>query len=74
LELTDRIVVEYEASDALAAAIAANAGFIRSETLAVQLEASATPAGDHRERFSIGEESLGLAISRTAAAGLAGTA
>ena len=74
LELTDRIVVEYRASPALAAAIEANADFIRSETLAVTLTATAEPAGDHVEPFSVGEETLVLAISRTTATGTAGTA
>ncbi len=74
LELTDRIVVEYQASPALAAAIEANADFIRSETLAVTLSVGAEPAGDHREQFSVGEERLALAISRTTATGSAGTA
>lgn len=64
LNLTDRIAVQYDGSEAIAAAIAAHADWIRSETLALELEAVAEPAGDTREAFDIDEQKLVIAISR----------
>lgn len=65
-ELTDRIRVEFRASDALLAAIEAHAGLIRRETLAVELEASDEPGGEPVEQFEIGGEQLLVSIALAA--------
>ncbi|MEX2480780.1 MAG: isoleucine--tRNA ligase [Gammaproteobacteria bacterium] len=64
LDLTDRIRVEYRASQALAAAVAAHVEFIRSETLAVAISATEAPTGALVETFPIGEERLEIGIVR----------
>ncbi|MDZ4698534.1 MAG: isoleucine--tRNA ligase [Rhodothermales bacterium] len=65
-EVTDRIQVQYSASSRLAQAIARQAHWIRNETLAASLEEALHPAGVLVESFSIGEETLTLAVDRMA--------
>ncbi len=62
LELTDRIVVQFQAEDALAASIFANVEFIRNETLANSIEAVDPPGGQLIEAFDIGEQRLAVGI------------
>ncbi|MGR8920758.1 MAG: class I tRNA ligase family protein, partial [Gammaproteobacteria bacterium] len=63
LELTDRIMVEYAATPALAAAVVEHEGFIARETLATGFVASDSPSGDVVRSFEIGDdESLTIAI------------
>jgi isoleucyl-tRNA synthetase len=64
LELTERIRVELNPSPALAAAIRANADFIRQETLALELIEVAEPAGERVERYEIGNEQLVVGLTR----------
>ncbi|MCB1749126.1 MAG: isoleucine--tRNA ligase [Gammaproteobacteria bacterium] len=66
LDLTDRIRVEFTASDALAAAVAANRDFICNETLAIALAVADAPAGSNVETFEIGPERLVVGIARDA--------
>ena len=75
-DIADHIALRYEASDRLAAAIAAHAAYIGAETLADQVEAgsaadgftSATfgpdPAGDPKKDTSIEGETLTIAVRR----------
>ncbi|MGE0485890.1 MAG: isoleucine--tRNA ligase [Gammaproteobacteria bacterium] len=65
-ELTDRIRVEFCASEALAAAVAANRDFICNETLATAMAAASAPAGSNVETFEIGAERLVVGIARDA--------
>lgn len=64
-DVTDRIIVAYEASDRLAAALAQHATPIRNETLAVEFERTSQFMGAHTETFTIGDESLTLNIRRS---------
>ncbi len=66
LELTDRIVVEYRASAAVAAAVAAHAEWIRSETLAVSFLPAKVPVGDLVQDFDLEGEALTLGLRRVA--------
>ncbi len=63
LNLTDRIHVEFKASDALAAAMEKFRERIMAETLAAALVARAEPGGDFSQSFEIDEHSLTLAIT-----------
>jgi hypothetical protein len=54
LDLVDRIKIDYYADEGLAEAVAAHAELICRETLAVHLQFSADPGGDHLETFEIG--------------------
>ncbi|MEX2515560.1 MAG: DUF5915 domain-containing protein, partial [Gammaproteobacteria bacterium] len=64
LNLTDRIDVQYQASERLRAAISEHADWISSETLAIKVSTSDTPEGEYRDSFQLDEETLELAISR----------
>jgi len=64
LQLTDRIRIQYAASNAVADAIAAHADWICSETLALELEPHPEPAGEALESYDIDDEKLTIAISR----------
>ncbi len=64
LNLTDRITIQYDATAPINAAIAAHADWIRSETLALELQAVPEPAGDTCQSFDIDDEKLTIAISR----------
>ncbi|MEM6337668.1 MAG: class I tRNA ligase family protein, partial [Bacteroidota bacterium] len=61
-EVTDRIDVTYEASPAVAEAVAEHAGWIRNETLTVTLEQTINPAGGHVERFDVGDETVQIGV------------
>jgi isoleucyl-tRNA synthetase len=75
-DISDRIALRYQASDRLAAAIAAHSAYIGAETLAEQVEAGlpddgfATaafgpdPDGDPRKDTSIEGETLTIAVRR----------
>ena len=63
-ELTDRIRIEYTASARLAGAIERHQGFIRSETLALEMVPVSAPAGESVETFSIGQETISIGITR----------
>ena len=64
LELTDRIRVEFAATPALAAALTRHADFICREILAIEWLAVATPAGEHREQYEIGDQRFVVALTR----------
>ena len=64
LELTDRIHIEYCASDALDHAIALHADWIKSETLALETTPTAQPTGEYSESFDIDGEQFDAAIRR----------
>ncbi|HQE92320.1 MAG TPA: class I tRNA ligase family protein [Anaerolineae bacterium] len=63
-QLTDRIVVQYNASGALAEAVAAQREMIAAEVLADALEAVASPAGDKVLEDTVDDEPLVLAVKR----------
>ena len=62
--VTDRIHIEYNATDILSRAIERYAEHVRNETLAVSLKPANSPTGERVERFSIGEESFTIGVSR----------
>ncbi|MYF63650.1 MAG: hypothetical protein F4183_04045 [Rhodothermaceae bacterium] len=62
--VTDRIHIEYNATDVLSRAIERYAEHVRNETLAVTLESVKSPTGERVERFSIGEQLLTIGVSR----------
>lgn len=64
LNLTDRIAIQYQASPAIATAIANHADWIRSETLALVLDNVVDPAGERKESFEIDDQTLTIAITR----------
>lgn len=64
LELTDRIYVEVKASAAIAAAIAANLEFIRSETLAVEFTVRREVSGEFIQDYEIGDETVTIGLRR----------
>ena len=63
LALTDRIRIEYHATEALDRAIRSHADWIRRETLALELRWTPSPCGDCTETFEIDAEKLRLAIA-----------
>ena len=63
-DVTDRIEGQYQATGQLAHAIAHHAGWIRNETLALELDEAEQPAGDVVETFQIGEEALTVGVRR----------
>ena len=60
LELTDRIIINYEASDKIKKAINAFEDYIKKETLATKIEKNV----QNGEEFSINEEVIKIAISK----------
>jgi len=66
LDLTDRIRIEYLASDRLRDSIERHAEFIRNETLALGMEQVPAPAGERVETFTIGRDTLNAGITRVA--------
>ena len=60
LELTDRIIINYEASDKIKKAINAFEDYIKKETLATEIEKNV----QNGEEFSINEEVIKIAISK----------
>ena len=63
-EVTDRIFIQYSASDRLARALREHAGWVRNETLALELDASERPEGEHVETFHIGEDQIMIGVRR----------
>ena len=63
-DVTDRILVEYNATDLLADAVSRHGSWIRNETLAVELEEAAKPEGELVESFEVGDEKLEIAVRR----------
>jgi isoleucyl-tRNA synthetase len=54
LHVSDRVRVAFEADDATAAAIAAHAGYVREQVLAIELTAGAAPAGAFAAEGKVG--------------------
>ena len=63
-DVTDRIVIEFEATDRLTGAIEKRSGWIRNETLASSLQETQNPSGEVVKTFEIGEERLTLGVGR----------
>jgi isoleucyl-tRNA synthetase len=64
LDLTDRIVTQYQASVRLAEAISTFVEYVRAETLSVELTSSETPAGVQIVRDEFDGESLTIGIRK----------
>ncbi len=64
-DVTDRIIVEYRASEALSEAVRAYGSWIRNETLALELEESDNPEGEVTDSFEVGDETLYVGVRRT---------
>ncbi|NIM92333.1 MAG: isoleucine--tRNA ligase [Anaerolineales bacterium] len=64
LNVDDRIKVQYKASERLNEAILQFDGYIKDETLAMELTDTGTPSGDATANHEFDEELLNLAISR----------
>ena len=64
-DVTDRIKIQYNASERLAHAIADQTMWIRNETLAISLQESQTPTGDVVKTFEIGDEQLTVGVIRS---------
>jgi len=62
--LSDHITVSYKASNKLSKAIAANADYVRAETLADALSAVDAPQGDKVETFEFDGETITCAVKR----------
>ncbi len=68
--IEDRIILRYEASDALAEAIEAHADYVKSETLALSMEQAAHEQGFYTEDFSddlrgdLEDETLVVSVKR----------
>jgi len=63
-DVTDRIDIQFEASDSLATAITKQSDWIRNETLASSLQMTSNPKGEMVQSFEIGEEQLTVGVSR----------
>jgi isoleucyl-tRNA synthetase len=63
-EVTDRIFIQYQASGRLAEAMERHSGWIRNETLALELEKAERPTGYLVETFEIGSETLIVGVRR----------
>jgi isoleucyl-tRNA synthetase len=63
-DVTDRILIAFQASENLARAIDQHSDWIRNETLAIELDQADQPGGERIESFEIGAETLVAAISR----------
>ena len=63
-DVTDRIVIEFDASRRLQGAIEKQSTWIRNETLASSLQESRNPSGEVVETFEIGDERLTLGVER----------
>jgi isoleucyl-tRNA synthetase len=64
LEVDDRILLKYAASDRLQAAIDAHQEYIRTETIAVQLQAELEPSGEVSVEYKFDGEHLTIALSK----------
>ena len=63
-EVTDKIRVEIEAKELVAGAIEHFADYIASQTLAVEVKASAEPAGEVVVDSDIDEQPLKIAVTK----------
>ncbi len=63
-DVTDRITVEYQATNRLVAALARHDDWIRNEALALTLNSVSEPAGEVVERFAFGGEQVTLGVHR----------
>ena len=63
-DVTDRIGVQYQATERLSRAIVDHARWIRNETLALELEQAEQPTGEIVETFQIGEDELTVGVRR----------
>ena len=63
-EVTDRVAIQHSASGRLTRALRKHAGWIRNETLALELDASDQPEGEHVETFQIGEDQIVIGVRR----------
>lgn len=63
-DVTDRVRVQYRASEEMAAAIDRFAERVRNETLAVELQAAHRPEGDLSDDFEIESHTITIAVSR----------
>ena len=61
-EVTDRIQIQFAASNSLIESIRIHAEWIRNETLCLELEKTQNPAGDLVTVFDIGSENVTLAV------------
>lgn len=64
-DVTDRIIVQYRATERLAEALEEFRGWIRNETLALELEQADQPSGEFAESFDLGDETLEVAVRRS---------
>jgi len=67
LNVTDRIVVRYRASERLGGAVGKYGDWIRNETLALRLEPAINPGGELVESYRIDDEELTVGIERATA-------
>ncbi len=63
-EVTDRIGLQFDATETLREALRLHADWIRNETLALELHEAEQPAGSAVETFQIGTERLTIGIRR----------
>jgi isoleucyl-tRNA synthetase len=64
-DVTDRIVVRFNASAGIASALDKHGEWVRNETLALELEEALQPGGDLVETYQIGNEEVTLAVQRS---------
>jgi isoleucyl-tRNA synthetase len=69
LDIADRIATHYRASEALAVAVSAWAGYIKAETLSVRLESGELPPGAATVEDAFDGETLALGIVKVAVSG-----
>lgn len=62
LKLDDRIVLQVKVAEGLNQAVQRNLQYIKDQTLAVELEVSESPAGDHSESFEIDSHAMTVAL------------
>ena len=66
-DVVDRIRLQYRATGQAAEAARQHAGWIRNETLALELETAHEPAGELVETYEIGSETLTVGVRRAEA-------
>ncbi|NNE34821.1 MAG: isoleucine--tRNA ligase [Rhodothermales bacterium] len=65
-EVTDRIVVTYQATPNMEQAVAAHADWIRNETLALELQEAVRPDGDLVTKFDVYDDDITIGVRRVA--------
>ncbi len=63
-EVTDRIEIQFEASQYLEDAIEKQSSWIRNETLASSLQKTRNPSGEFVDTFEIGDQQIKIGVSR----------